>query len=257
MNNDFSKELAVAISAAKEAGGLLREYFQKPYRVIRKSHHEMVAEVDILSQNLIVDNLLKTFPEYSVISEEKSMEKNTRSLTWIIDPLDGTHNYIAGLPYSGISIALADKNNFYLGIIYFPMENNLYYAIKGSGAFNNNNKISVTLNDRLDKSVVTYDNQFHLSDCSFDNLRRLAEAAFTIRIFGTATNDLCLIASGRIDARVWNSTKIVDIAAGLVIVSEAGGKVTDFKGKTLGLSVNDVVASNGCVHDQLLHHLEI
>ena len=95
----------------------------------------MVAEVDILSQNIIVENLLKAFPEYAIISEEKSMGKNTKKLTWIIDPLDGTHNYIAGLPCFGISIALADKSNYFLGIIYFPMLDKLYYAIKGRGAF--------------------------------------------------------------------------------------------------------------------------
>ena len=252
MNNEFSKELAVAISAAKEAGVLLRDYFQKPYRVIRKSYHEMVAEVDILSQNLIIEKLLKSFPEYAIISEEKSMEKNTKDLTWIIDPLDGTHNYIVGLPFFGISIALADRGNYYLGIIYFPMLDKLYHAIKGKGAFCNDDKIFTSTNNDLSKSMVAYDNQFNDSNLALNNLQLIANESFTVRIFGSATNDLCLIASGRIDARVWISTKIVDIAAGHVIVSEAGGKVTDFNGDTVGIECEQVIATNGTVHDSLI-----
>ena len=248
----FSKELKAAISVAKDAGLILKKYFQKNYKVIRKSQKEMVAEVDMLSQKLIVDRLSRGFPEYNIISEEIRNVESVKGLTWVIDPVDGTHNYIAGLPFSGVSIGLADENGFYIGVIYFPFEKKLFHAVKGCGAFVNGELLSVSNNSRLDKSIVNYDNQFHLTNDSFDNFKILVDTAFTVRIFGVASFDFCLISSGIIDARVWNSTKIVDIVAGTVIVTEAGGKVTDFRGEVISLNVEDVVASNGLVHDQIL-----
>ena len=250
MNNKFSKELTVAISVAKEAGNLLVKYFQKPYRIIRKSHHEMVSEVDILSQTLIIEKLLNNFPDYGIISEEKSKYKTTEGLTWIIDPLDGTHNYIAGLPNFGISIALMDKDNYYLGIIYLPIQNKLYYAIKGNGAFCDEEKIYSNKNDDLRKSMVAYDNNFN--DNALNNLKLIANESFTVRVLGSAVNDLCLIASGKLDARIWNATKIVDIAAGLVILNEAGGRVTDFDGNNVTIKSTEILASNHLVHDKIL-----
>ena len=185
-------------------------------------------------------------------TEEKKIPDSVHKLTWVIDPLDGTHNYIAGLPFSSVSVGLVDEKGFYLGAIYFPAEEKLFHAVKGQGAFCNGEPIQVSNNDRLDKAVVNYDNQFHLSEHSFANLQRIAQAAFTVRILGTATADLCLIASGIIDARIWNATKIVDIAAGSVILTEAGGKITNFEGDPINFNACSVVASNGLVHDQVL-----
>lgn len=252
MNNDFAEELEETKTAVLEAGSILKAYFQKPFRVVRKSTHEMVAEVDVLSQQKIIKRLSNCFPNYDIISEEKKIPDSVHKLTWVIDPLDGTHNYIAGLPFSSVSVGLVDEKGFYLGAIYFPAEEKLFHAVKGQGAFCNGEPIQVSNNDRLDKAVVNYDNQFHLSEHSFANLKRIAQAAFTVRILGTATADLCLIASGIIDARIWNATKIVDIAAGSVILNEAGGEITNFEGDPINFNTRSVLASNGLVHDQVL-----
>jgi myo-inositol-1(or 4)-monophosphatase len=245
-----------AISAVQEAGIILKEYFQKPFRVVRKATHEMVAEVDVLSQKQIIKSLARDFPDYDIVSEERKSPNVVKKLTWIIDPLDGTHNYIAGLPFSSVSVGLGDENGIYLGVIYFPGDDQLFHAMSEKGAFCNGKAIQVSDNDRLDKAVVNYDNQFHLSPQSFNNLQRIAEAAFTVRIFGTATADLCLIASGKIDARIWNSTKIVDIAAGSVILSEAGGKISTFSNEKIDLNASNVIASNSLIHDQLVDVLK-
>ncbi len=247
-----NEELASAIDAAREAGEILQKNFGKKYRVIRKSPKEMVSSIDMKAQKAILDILEPQFPNHGIITEEKSPDTNKYEKNWIIDPIDGTHNYIAGLPFSGVSIALAHGNNFKLGVILFPMENRLYYALKGKGAYLNHEKITASKNTELSKAMISFDNQFHLNENSFDYYKKLTERAFTTRILGTATNDACLTAEGKIDGRIWVNTKICDIAAGIVILTEAGGQMTNFDGSPCTLESKQVVASNGKIHDQLL-----
>lgn len=249
----FEKELRVAQAAAKAAGRIQREYFLVKNHVVRKSPRELVSKTDLESQNVVMKVLRDAFPEYKIFTEETVNKKNYPhdELFWIVDPLDGTHNYVAGLPFYGSSIALADSNNFYIGVIYIPIFDFLFWAIKGKGAYCNNRAISTSNNSDLSKSMVAYDNQFYLSEDSFARYGIIVKNAFTTRIIGSAVYDLCLVASGRIDARIWNCTKICDIAAGMVLVKEAGGRVTDFSGNSVRLHVRDVIASNGLVHGKL------
>ena len=256
MNSDFVKELETATKAVRAGGKIIRDNYLKSFRVVRKDIHELVADVDMFSQQKILDILVKDFPDYGIISEELNFSNTNKKMSWIVDPLDGTHNYIAGLPFSSVSVGLGDENGFYLGVIYFPLEDKLYHAVRSKGAFCNGKPIHVSKNDRLDKSVVNYDNQFHLNKQSFVNFERIAKAAFTIRIFGTATVDLCFISNGTIDARIWNATKIFDIAAGSVILTEAGGKITTFQENEITFNSSRVVASNSYVHEQVLNILD-
>jgi myo-inositol-1(or 4)-monophosphatase len=124
--------------------------------------------------------------------------------------------------------------------------------VSGRGAYRNGAQLAVADMPDLAKSIVNFDNQFHLNARSFEYYRRLTERAFTTRIFGTATGDLCLTAAGKIGGRIWVNTKICDIAAGIVIVTEAGGRVTTFDGSPCGLDSHQVVASNGRIHGELL-----
>lgn len=247
------EELLSAIRAVLASGKILKKNFSENYQVIRKSPKEMVSAIDMESQENLMNLLKKDFPAYGVITEEKQMGELTSENNWIIDPIDGTHNYIAGLPFSGISVALIKKDVFYLGVIYFPQEDELFYALLGQGAYANGRPIRVSENKDLAKAIINYDNQFYLSEKSFDYYKILTQKAFTTRIFGVATRDLCFISSGKIDGRIWNSTKICDIAAGLVILKEAGGKVTNFDGSEINIHSKSVVASNGYIHEQLLN----
>jgi myo-inositol-1(or 4)-monophosphatase len=249
---DKNRELSYAIEAIRKAGEVLKVNFRKKYRVIRKSPREMVSIVDMQSQKAILEVLEPQYPGYGIITEERSNTIDPAGWNWIIDPLDGTHNYISGLPFSGISIGLAHGDRFELGVIFFPMEDRLYYAVKGEGAFLNDQPIEVDSSPELSKSIVSYDNQFHLNKHSFDYYKKLTERAFTTRILGTATNDLCMTAEGTIGGRIWVNTKICDIAAGIVIVTEAGGNVTNFDGTQCTLDSKQVVASNGKIHGELL-----
>ena len=247
-----NKELNIAIEAAKKAGEILKKNFGQKYRVIRKSPKEMVSIVDMQAQKAILEVLEPNFPGYGIIMEERLSNPGGDGKNWIIDPMDGTHNYIAGLPFSGVSIGLAKDKDFQLGVIFFPMDNRLYYAEKGKGAFLNNERIAASQNQELSKAMVTFDNQFHLNKKSFDYYKKLVERAFTTRILGTATNDVCMTAEGKIDGRIWVNTKICDIAAGIVILTEAGGKITNFDGTPCTLDSRQVVASNGKIHEELL-----
>ena len=247
-----NNELEIALEAAQEAGKILKENFGQTYRVLRKSPKEMVSVVDMQAQKTIIEVLEPHFPGYGIITEEKTAAVDRWGRNWIIDPLDGTHNYIAGLPFSGVSIGLAEGNDFLLGVIFIPMEDRLYYALKGQGAYLNHEPISTSQNPELSKAMVTFDNQFHLNARSFEYYKNLVERAFTTRILGTATNDICLTAEGKIDGRIWVNTKICDIAAGIVILTEAGGKIGNFDGTPCTLDSKQVVASNGKIHDELL-----
>lgn len=247
-----NKELLTAVEAIQKAGEILKDNFGQKYRVIRKSPREMVSAVDMKSQKAILEVLQEAYPAYGIITEEKTPDVDPGGKNWIIDPLDGTHNYIAGLPFSGVSIGLAQGNDFLLGVIVFPMEDRLYYAVKGQGAFLNHRPISVSANDQLSRAMVTFDNQFHLNEKSREYYHRLVERSFTTRILGTATNDVCMTAEGKIDGRIWVNTKICDIAAGIVILTEAGGKITNFNGTQCTINSKQVIASNGGIHNELL-----
>ena len=249
---NYTKELDIAKSVAKEMGKIQLKNFRKNLKVIRKSPKDFVSNVDLECQNLAYELLKKEF-EYEILSEEKRIQDDIETdLFWIIDPVDGTHNYISGLPNFGVSIALATKNEFLLGVIYLPYFDEMYYAVKNHGAFMNDEKIQVSKNDDLEKSMITFDNQFYLDKKSFEVYKKIVDGCFTTRILGSAVYDFCLIASGKIDARIWNNTKIFDFAAGLTIVNEAGGKITDFNGNIITLNSHDILASNGFVHKQIL-----
>jgi len=249
---DYTKELDVAKSVAKEMGKIQLKNFRKNLKVIRKSQKDFVSNVDLECQNLSYELLRKDF-QYEILSEEKKTQDEIETeLFWIIDPVDGTHNYISGLPNFGVSIALATKKEFLLGVIYLPYFDEMYYAVKNQGAFMNDEKIQVSKNNNLEKSMITFDNQFYLNKKSFDVYKKIVDSCFTTRILGSAVYDFCLIASGKVDARVWNNTKVFDFAAGLTIVNEAGGSVTDFNGNAINLDTHDILASNSFVHQELL-----
>jgi myo-inositol-1(or 4)-monophosphatase len=256
MRND--EELRVAVRAAKAAGRAVRGHFGSKDRVVQKSEKEFVTRSDIASQNIILRALSRAFPSYGYVSEEKSTRlKRSEKPLWIIDPLDGTHNFISGIPFFGISIGLYAKDAFQLGVIYFPLQKKLFTARRGSGAYCDGKRIRVSDNPKLSRAMVAYDNQFHRAQGAYHRYKRLASSAFTTRILGSAACDLCFIAEGVLDARVLNNAKLCDFAAGCVILAEAGGLVTDFSGKPVGLGTSQIAASNSRIHAELLKTLKV
>jgi myo-inositol-1(or 4)-monophosphatase len=247
-----NRELSAAANAARAAGDAIMKRFGRESRAVEKSPREFVSRSDIESQNIIVDRLSRTFPSYGIVSEERKAAAPSGRPAWIVDPLDGTHNFLAGIPFFGVSIALLEDGICTLGAVYFPLEKKIFTARKGNGAFRNGKKIHVSSDPSLFKAVISYDNQFYLSGRAFQRYKRLVNAAFTTRILGCAARDLCFIAEGTLDARIFNNAKLCDIAAGAVILSEAGGRITDFRGGDFKPDMSALIASSGRIHAPLL-----
>lgn len=237
-----------------EAGEIIENEKKREYKIIRKSPKELVTEIDLIVQRYL-SNSLSTINDCDIFYEEDKSQVNEILLKecFIIDPIDATHNLVAGLPFYNLSIGYVKNSELIFGIIYFPYSKDIYHAYKGKGAYRNCNQISVSKNIVLEKSIVAYDNQFHLHQSTMINYHKLVESVFTTRILGSANRDACFIAEGILDARIWNSTKVYDIVAGSIIVNEAGGMVTDFNAQQINWSdINRVVMSNGGIHQELL-----
>ncbi len=246
----WSPELKLALDTAQVIAATQMERFDQNFRVLRKEEREFVTSVDLECHAIAHEHLGISAP---VVSEEtRGGFDFGHQLCWIVDPLDGSHNYIAGLPNFGVSIALVEDGRFVLGVISIPFFGEIYQAVQGEGAFRNDAPIRVSPNKVLSKAMIAYDNQFHLSPHGFERYRRLTEAAFTTRVLGSAVYDFSLVGRGKIDARVLNNTKVFDVAAGVVLVREAGGMVTNFAGEDVGVETREILASNGHTHEALL-----
>ena len=257
MNAPLERELELARAAAQQIGQLQLKHYESDFRVLRKEVKEFVSTVDMACHDLAL-RLLREGSPHPVHSEEVRGRNEVNSERyWVVDPLDGSHNFIAGLPNFGVSIALVDRGRFALGVLGIPFHEQLLHAVDGQGAFLNGAPVRVSDNADLSKAMIAYDNQFHMTDHMMDRYRGLVQRAFTTRIMGSAAYDLSLIVRGKIDGRVWNRTKVFDFAAGVVLVREAGGRVTDFAGNDVGVQNREVVASNGKIHDDLLACLEL
>jgi len=252
MKTENEAMLAAMKEAAMAGVGAIAAEKKKGISGSEKSPKEFVTNCDLASEKAIMDILKRNYPDSSILSEEAGEIKGN-GLMWIIDPIDGTHNFMFGLPMYGISIAAyqMEQNKIIAGVIYLPEFDAMYAALLGGGAFLNDKGISVSKRENLTDCMVAYDNQFHKHKAMLINLGKLAPSCFTVRIFGSAVCDLAHVAEGVLDARVFHNTKLVDFAAGSLIVREAGGKVTNFKGEDVNLKTTDVVASNGKIHEQL------
>lgn len=223
----------------------------------QKDHKEFVTNCDIASENAIIEVLKAEFPDSTIYSEEVGTITGDEDLLWILDPIDGTHNFIHNIPFHAISIGAYNKGKPFAGLIYLPATDEYFYAIEGKGAFLNDKKISVSGIPKLNNGMIAYDNQFHRHESMLKNLKIVQEKCFTLRIFGSAAVDMCNVARGDIEARIFHKTKIFDFAAGIIIVREAGGKVTDFEGREVTSKTADILVSNGKIHDELVNLLHL
>ncbi len=252
----FVKELAV------KAGGLIVESRNK-FRIFPKKvnddRHDIVTTVDYDVENFIVEHLKEEFPEYDIFSEEMKKPRISTDFFWAIDPVDGTKNFAAGIPLVGISIALVHNQIPILGVIYNPFVSELYYADKSKGAFCNDEKISVARTEKLSDSMIIIEGaKIYQLDRKYPGRIHLSSRA--TRDFGCATLDLAYLAHGKVEGYIDEDLKYYDIAAGAVILEEAGGKITDTQGKSLfprtpGRDDIPVVASNKLMHNRLLEEI--
>ncbi|WP_448589009.1 inositol monophosphatase family protein [Thermodesulfobium sp.] len=251
----MNKRIEVIKRCALEAGEILKYYYSNDLNVRFKGKIDMVTDADTSSQERIIDIIKSEFPDDEIIAEESS--KNTLNLksTWIIDPLDGTTNFVHRLPWFAISIAYLHNGDIKLGLIYIPILNELFFAIKGEGAFLNEKRISVSEENCLEKCLVGTGFPYSIHENYEEIVTRFKKVLINVRGIrrpGAAAQDLAYVACGRFDAFYEDGLKPWDVAAGILLVNEAGGKVTDYKGEEykIGQS-NQILASNLLLHEKI------
>ena len=249
-------EREAAVSAAREAGALLREAFGRSHRIsVKQTAIDLVTEMDQAAEDLLKRRLQAAFPDYGFLTEEGPAVAGAGQACWLIDPLDGTTNYAHGYPHFAISIALEREGRVTLGIVYDPLADELFVAERGRGATLNGRPIRVsevaTLGESLLASGFPYD-AWESEDDNTAEWRRFLKRTISLRCDGSAALDLCFVACGRVDGYWEQGLEPWDVAAGALIVMEAGGLVTDYEGGNAFLERREIVAANPRLHGEML-----
>lgn len=240
---------------AIKAGELLMEYYKEDLSMYLKGDINPVTIADTESEKLIIGEIKKAFPHHSILAEETGGEKQESEWLWVIDPLDGTTNYAHHYPSFCVSIALLKKCKPIMGVIYHPLLNEFFYAERGNGAYLNDRPIKVSNVDKLDKAFLTtgfaYD-VHETEDDNVDNFRAFLKRSMAIRRGGSAALDLAYTACGRFDGFWEMRLHPWDTAAGILMVEEAGGRVTTFNGGDFDIYKKEILATNGLIHNDMI-----
>lgn len=251
----MARELEVAIAAAEAAGRLLRSTFGQEQEVGYKGEAELVTEADENAEQEIKAVLEEAFPNYAMLTEESGNLEGEGDGRWIVDPLDGTTNYVHSLPFFCTSIALERQGEIVLGVVHDPTAIQTYAAERGGGATLNGRPIRVSDTDELSRALLgtSFPDDPGEVPRGLDLFERFANLARGMRRLGSGALDLCYVAAGRLDGCYEQGFSAWDVAAGVLIAEEAGGRVTDYRGSTLDLLESEgLVASNGLVHAALV-----
>ena len=250
--------LNVAIEAAKEAGKFLKHNLGKVKEITVKNGQEknLVTEIDKKSEELVVSIIRKHFPGHDILAEESGSEHGKQSeYRWIIDPLDGTTNFTHGLPIYCVSIGLERKGEVIAGVIYDPNLDELFSAEKGRGAFLNGRRLRVSQTPSLNQSLLVSGFPYNVSENPDNCLEHFVNFVIEcqgVRRMGSAAIDLAYVAAGRYDGFWEVHLNAWDMAAGVILIREAGGKITGFDGDEINICGKKVVASNGIIHDDMI-----
>jgi len=249
----------IALDTVKKAGKVLEDEYRNFDRkkINLKSHHEIVTRADLLSEEIILKAIRSQFPAHQILSEEIGRVGVESDYLWIIDPLDGTTNFSMHNPLWSVSVALSFRRQIVLGLIYAPMLNELFLAEEGRGASLNGRKIKVSA-VKDGKTLNTFCHSSRPRDIkrAIKYFSRQKLQGLDCRQMGSAAIELAYTAAGRIESIAIPGANSWDIAAGVLLVREAGGRVSDFSGAEWSLEKNDMVASNGLVHRELLKVLK-
>ncbi|UCB57765.1 MAG: inositol monophosphatase [Candidatus Omnitrophota bacterium] len=250
MNIGKRKDLAIKI--AREIGRLLLANFGKKLKVSEKGDRDLVSNIDKKAEEIAIRLIKKHYPEDSILSEESGHLPSAAGFRWIIDPIDGTHNYIYNIEIFGTSVALEYGDEVILGAIYMPVGDELYTAQKGKGAYRNGKKISVSKRS-LKEATLIYDSTIRLDkEPMLRKLGELSDRVFNVRMLGSTVRALTYLAEGKVDIEIEFHDKLWDFAAGLLLVKEAGGEATDFQGKPWSTGSKNYIASNAIAHKELI-----
>jgi len=249
----------VGIRAAYRAGRILNSHFGKITQVTKKGAIDLVTKADIESEQTILETIRETFPSHAILAEESGESRGAAATRWIIDPLDGTTNFSHNLGIYSVSIAFAENDQVVMGIVFNPHNGELFTAISGKGAQLNDQPICVSTADSLTDSLLVTGFPYNIRDGADLLMERFAKcliASQGIRRLGSAALDLCYVACGRFDGFWENRLKPWDTAAGALITQEAGGRVTDYRDRPFQMDGDEVLATNGHIHQKMLALLQ-
>jgi myo-inositol-1(or 4)-monophosphatase len=262
--------LNIAIRAARRAGQIINRasFDLESIEISTKKRNDFVTEVDRACEVAIIETLLGAYPDHAILAEESGQSGTDGSIyRWIIDPLDGTNNFIHGFPYYCISIALEHKGVITQAVIYDPTRNDLFTASRGSGAFLNNRRIRVSHRERLSNALIgtgfVYDGSRDSPDVAiqsdpyFEIFAKMTAACSALRRPGAAALDLANVAAGRLDGFFEQSLNIWDLAGGSLLVSEAGGLIGNYMGEVCEnfLESGEIAAANPKIYAQMIRIL--
>jgi myo-inositol-1(or 4)-monophosphatase len=244
-----------AQNLARQAGKLLAEKLTRHNQIYYKGTIDLVTEADKMSEKLILAEISRRYPEHGILSEESAQKNEQATMRWIIDPLDGTTNYAHGFPFFCVSIALENEGVVVLGVIYDPTRDDLFTAERAGGAYCNGRKLHVSSVNDLSRSLLATGFPYDIRVSKDNNLNffnAMAVKAQAIRRAGAAALDLAYLAAGRFDGLWELKLKPWDTAAGCLMVTEAGGVISDMAGKKWHLNSPNLLASNGLISEQML-----
>lgn len=248
------------IQAAQQGADVLRSYFGNIPRIQKKGDIDLVTQADIESEKVIIDTIRYHFPDHTILAEESGLNSGSSSYRWIIDPLDGTTNFAHQLGIFSVSVAFAVNDDIKVGIVLNPITQELFSAIEGEGAKLNGRPITVSLQENISDSLLVTGFPYNLKTVIKPLLSRFThclEAAQGIRRLGSAALDLCFVACSRFDGFWEQNLKPWDTAAGILIAREAGAVVTDFSNNPYTVNHNELLATNGKIHQKMLSLLEL
>ncbi len=262
MSQTLHPMLNIAIKAARAAGAIINRASLDVERltVSAKSHNDFVTDVDRAAEEVIIDTILEAYPGHGILAEESGRERGAKhsDYVWIIDPLDGTTNFIHGFPVYAVSIALAFRGQVQQAVVYDPTRNDLFYASKGKGAYLNDRRIRVSKRTRMLEALIGTGFPFRKGD-NFQRYMRMFEDVMVqcagLRRPGAASLDLCYVAAGYYDGFFETGLSPWDIAAGSLMITEAGGLVGNFTGESDFMYQREIVAATPRIYGQLVKTL--
>jgi len=247
--------LETAVEIAREAGSLLTGYFERRVPFETKGEFDLVTEADRASERLVVERLRSHFPTHSIVGEEGARFEGPTDYRWYVDPLDGTTNFAHSFPVFNVTLGLERAGELIAGVVFDPCRQELFTAERGAGAYLNNRRIRVSAAARLSDSLAStgFPSRKRHHNVNIHFYYQLAMASHGVRRTGSAAIDLAYVACGRLDFFWEFGLKPWDVAAGSLLVSEAGGRVSDMRGGAHSVTASDhMLADNGLLHDEIL-----
>ena len=246
--------LETAVEIAREAGALVANYAERRPAIEIKGEQDLVTEADRASEALIIERLRSHFPSHGIVAEESGRHESPSDYRWYVDPLDGTTNFAHSFPAYNVTLALEKAGELICGVVFDPTRNELFSAEQGGGAYLNNRRISVSACQRTEEALLCtgFPSRRRHENINVHFFYQLSIVTHGIRRTGSAALDLAYVASGRLDGFWEFGLNPWDMAAGVLMIREAGGRVTDMKGRAASLAGPHLLATNGRIHDQVL-----